>query len=201
MNKTTSPYTNKEPDQWLPITTKLVNNHPLKDKIVPIVLKSWDDIFISKIGSFSIGEEIFPSPQILSFLLHELVAHYLSLEFPTEYKVGVEKHEKDVHNIVNPSLGIEIKASSNKTQIFANRSYAQPATEAEEKDKNGYYIAINFEKISKENPHPKICLIRFGYLEHNDWVAQRSSTGQQARLKAEAYEGKLITLYQSNNSN
>lgn len=195
MANRTSPYSGKDIDLWHDITLELINMHPLRDKIVPIVLKSWDDIFNSRIGSFAIGEDIFPSPQIMSFFLHELVAHYLSLEFPEEYKVGTEKHEKDVHNIKNPDLGIEIKASSNKTQIFANRSYAQPSSDTEEKDKNGYYIAINFEKISQNNPHPKICLIRFGYLEHHDWIAQKSDTGQQARLKPEAYEGKLITLY------
>lgn len=195
MANRTSPYSGKDIDLWHDITLELINRHPLRDKIVPIVLKSWDDIFNSRIGSFAIGEDIFPSPQIMSFFLHELVAHYLSLEFPEEYKVGTEKHEKDVHNIKNPDLGIEIKASSNKTQIFANRSYAQPSSDTEEKDKNGYYIAINFEKISQDNPHPKICLIRFGYLEHHDWIAQKSDTGQQARLKPEAYEGKLITLY------
>lgn len=93
-------------------------------------------------------------------------------------------------------MGIEIKASSNPSQIFANRSYAQPSSGHELKDKNGYYLAINFEKVTRDNPHPKI-LIRFGFLEHNDWIPQSASTGQQARLSKSAYETKLITLYDS----
>lgn len=192
---TNSPYANKPIDEWLGITQNLVNEHPLKDKIVEVVLKSWEDIFKSKMGSFSIGKEIFPSPQIMSFFLHELVAHNLSLEFPDEYKVGELKKEKDLHNIKNPAMGIEIKGSSNPTQIFANRSYAQPSSDSETKDKNGYYITINFEKFTKNNNHPRILLIRFGYLEHKDWIAQTAATGQQARLNANAYQYKLITLY------
>ena len=120
-----SPYNGLNVEDWKSKTEELIKAHPLKEKIVPIVLKAWDDIFNSQMGSFKIGKDIFPSPQIMSFFLHELVAHYLSLEYPKEYKVGEAKKEKDVHNIINPQMGIEIKASSHPTQIFANRSYAQ----------------------------------------------------------------------------
>lgn len=192
-----SPYKNLPEDKWLDKTQELVNKHPLKNEIKDIVLKSWNDIFNSKIGSFSIGKEIFPSPQILSFFLHELVAHYLSLKYPKRYKVGELKNEKDVHDIVDPSMGIEIKASSDSSQIFANRSYAQPSSDSEKKDKNGYYLTINFEKISRSNPNPKITIIRFGYLEHKDWIAQKAETGQQARLSPNAYKSKLIEIYRA----
>ncbi len=190
-----SPYNKLPKKKWLDKTKELVDKHPLRNEIKDVVLKSWDDIFNSKIGSFRIGKEIFPSPQILSFFLHELVAHYLSLKYPQRYKVGESKNEKDVHDLEDPSMGIEIKGSSYATQIFANRSYAQPSSDSETKDKNGYYLTINFEKISKTNPHPKITIIRFGYLEHKDWVAQKAATGQQARLTPEAYQYKLIEIY------
>ena len=190
-----SPYKNLPVENWKSKTEELINKHPLKNKIVEIVLKSWDDIFKSKVGSFTIGKEITPSPQIMSFFLHELVAHYLSLEYPKQYKVGESKTEKDIHNMKKPELGIEIKASSNRTQIFANRSYAQPSSQSEEKDKNGYYIGINFEKFTKTNRTPQILQIRFGYLEHSDWIAQKSETGQQARLSPDADKNKFFVLY------
>lgn len=192
-----SPYKNLPKSKWLQKTDELVNAHPLFSEIRDVVLKSWNDIFESKIGPFSIGKEIFPSPQILSFFLHELVAHSLSLKYPGSYKVGELKNEKDVHNIADPSMGIEIKGSSNTTQIFANRSYAQPSSESETKDKNGYYLTINFEKVSKSNPRPKIRIIRFGWLEHKDWIAQKAATGQQARLTPDAYKYKLIEIYRA----
>jgi hypothetical protein len=42
---------------------------------------------------------------------------------------------------------------------------------------------------------PKIKIIRFGWLDHSDWIAQRAATGQQARLRPEAYQYKLLELY------
>ncbi|HAM97486.1 MAG TPA: ScaI family restriction endonuclease [Marinilabiliales bacterium] len=192
-----SPYKGKKVSEWSAITDKLIAIHPMTtDEIVETVLKSWDDIFNSKIGSFSIGKEIEPNPQIMSFLLHELVAHYLALKHPGVYKAGTEKSEKDIHCITDTSLSIEIKGSSHPNQIFANRSYAQPQSGNGQKDKNGYYIAINFEKFDDVKPNlPKILLIRFGYLEHTDWIAQTAATGQQARLSADVYNFKLKQIY------
>ena len=192
-----SPYKGKKGSDWSAITDELIAKHPMTtDEIVETVLKSWDDIFNSKIGSFSIGKEIDPNPQIMSFLLHELVAHYLSLKHPGVYKAGAVKSEKDIHCITNTSLSIEIKGSSHPNQIFANRSYAQPQSGIGQKDKNGYYIAINFEKFDVVKPNqPKILLIRFGYLEHTDWIAQAAATGQQARLSADVYNYKLKQIY------
>ncbi|MFK7946363.1 MAG: ScaI family restriction endonuclease [Saprospiraceae bacterium] len=192
-----SPYHGVEVENWQEVTNKLIAKHPLSDKeIIEVVLKSWDDIFNSQIGSFSIGKEIFPTPQIMSFFLHELVAHYLSLRYRSVYRVGVAKNEKDIHHITNQSLSVEIKGSSNKKQIFGNRSYAQPNSGKGQKDKNGYYITINFEKFPKnQSRRPEILIIRFGYLEHTDWIAQKSSTGQQARLGPDVYKYKLKELY------
>jgi hypothetical protein len=192
-----SPYYEKNISQWSTITDELIAKHPIStEEIVETVLKSWNDIFNSKIGSFFIGQEIFPSPQIMSFFLHELIAHYLSLKYPEIYKVGKEKKEKDIHCITDNTLSIEIKASSHPSQIFANRSYAQPQTEKVQKDKDGYYITVNFEKFENNLPaFPKIIAIRFGYLEHTDWIAQSSSTGQQARLSSDVYKYKLKKIY------
>lgn len=190
-------YNPTDTSEWQKVTDSLINYHPLNEKeIVSTVLKSWDDIFNSKIGSFYIGKEIFPTPQIMSFLLHELVAHYLSLKYNHLYRVGIAKNEKDIHHIKDQSLSVEIKASSHPNQIFGNRSYAQPNSGKGQKDKNGYYITINFEKFSKTlKKRPEILIIRFGYLEHSDWIAQVASTGQQARLSSAVYKHKLKTLY------
>ncbi len=192
-----SPYTNKDFSEWQDITDSLIAAHPLsEEEIVAVVLKSWEDIFTSKIGLFSIGKDIFPSPQIISFFLHELIAHYISSKHKAYFRVGVNKNEKDVHHILNSSLSIEIKCSSNSTQIFGNRSYAQPNLSNANKEKDGYYITVNFSKFSKSSKElPLVRIIRFGYLEHSDWVAQIAATGQQARLRPEAYKYKLKTIY------
>lgn len=93
--------------------------------------------------------------------------------------------------IPDDQFSIEIKTSSNKTQIFGNRSYAQIAT-SNKKSKAGYYLAVNFEKFEKTRKKPKILLIR---LDHSDWIGQKSTTGQQAKLSKETYDKKFKTLY------
>ena len=53
-----SPYQGKSIEKWSNITDKLIAKHPIKsDEIVETVLKSWEDIFNSKIGSFNIGKK------------------------------------------------------------------------------------------------------------------------------------------------
>lgn len=191
-----SPYINKDINNWLEITDRLISNHPLKqEKIIEIVLKSWDWIFKSKIGKFYIGKDIFPTPQIMSFLLHELVALALANEFKSVWKKGVTKNEKDLVYCPNSDFSIEIKASSDKQHVFGNRSYAQEESSTSIKTKSGYYITINFEKFNQQIK-PEIVLIRFGYLEHTDWIPQSSATGQQARLSLNSYKYKLRKIYQ-----
>jgi hypothetical protein len=112
------------------------------------------------------------------------------------YKVGKLINEKDIHCIKDESLSVEIKGSSHPNQIFANRSYAQPQSGIGQKDKNGYYITINFQKFNEITKElPKILMIRFGYLDHSDWIAQSSATGQQARLSKDVYNYKLKIIY------
>lgn len=196
MPPTSSPYVGEPIERWGDITDNLIALHPLtQEEIVRTVLDAWNDMFTSQIGGLYIGKEIFPSPQIMSTLLHELVAHKLGMLHPDTYRVARNKNEKDIHCITNPDLSIEIKASSNPNKIFANRSYAQPQSASGTKNKNGYYIAINFEKFKEGEGQPEILKIRFGYLEHSDWTAQASETGQQASLSSDANVHKLKLLY------
>lgn len=192
-----SPYANQPKEKWSEITNNLIAKHPLnQDDIKEIVLQSWNEIFVSKIGSFQIGKEIFPSPQIISFLMHELIPRNLEKKYCNSYKIGKSKDEKDIVHKTNNEFSVEIKASSNRNHVFANRSYAQPQKGSEKKRKDGYFITINFEKFLNGKPKPKILKIRFGYLEHSDWIAQKAPTGQQARLSPEAYKYKLKLIYE-----
>ncbi len=206
-----SPYFNIVVDKWKLITEKLIKNHPLSEKqIIDAVIISWKQIFESKIGPLSIGKQIFPSPQVMSNILHELIPYNLAQNVGNNYKVGTSKIEKDIVYLPNNRFSIEIKASSDKSNIFANRSYAQPATNSDTKDKNGYYIGVNFEKFLQDDNenyrkvkfddagnilYPKITQIKFGYLEHSDWIAQTSANGQQARLTPDAKKYKMLKIY------
>ena len=205
-----SPYYDKNEIDWKKITEKLIEKHPLtKEQIVNAVLTSWKQIFESKIGPLSIGIQIFPTPQIMSNIIHELIPYNLAQSVGNNYRVGVTKTEKDIVYEPDSSYSVEVKASSSKNDIYANRSYAQPSLDFDTKDKNGFYIGVNFEKFeilkdgkyravefdANENiTYPKITKIKFGYLEHTDWIPQSSAKGQQARLTKEAKKYKLIEL-------
>jgi hypothetical protein len=179
-------------------TRRLIAAHPLSSKeIVEVVLLSWDAIFKSKIGphGFRIGKHLFPKPQIMGFLLHELIPLEFSARYPLVWRGDKSSGEKDLVHVPDDGFSLEIKTSSHKTQIFGNRSYAQQSTDSK-KSKAGYCLAVNFEAFAKSRPIPRIRRIRFGWLDHDDWIGQRAATGQQARLRPECESKKLLVLYE-----
>ena len=195
---TNSSYTNKPVEKWFEITNMLINTHPLSSKeLIEVTLQCWNDIFNSKIGSkpFSIGKDILPSPQVMGFLLHELIPLELERRYPFKWRKDKTAHEKDLLYLPDDKFSIEIKTSSNKARVFGNRSYAQP-TQANKKSKSGYYLTINFGKFEDGAKElPKILLIRFGWLDHTDWRAQASASGQQSSLSPDVYRYKLPIIY------
>ncbi|WP_229600247.1 ScaI family restriction endonuclease [Vibrio metoecus] len=177
------------------VTQGLIDEHPIEeDDLVDVILSAWDNIFNSTFGSHRIGITIFPKPQIIGAILHELIPAELEARYPDEFRGEETADDKDIVCMSDDFYSIELKTSSNPTKIFANRSYAQKPTEGK-KSKDGYYIAVNFENFSKTNPSPKVLNIRFGWLDHSDWRGQASSTGQQASLSPETYQLKFKTLY------
>ncbi len=193
-----SPYQNQPKEKWLEITKTLLAQNPLEQEtFAKIVLEAWDCIFASDICGLRIGKDIFPNPQMLGYFVETLTAHRLAKAFPAVWKHGIAKNEKNIVCLTDDKFSFEMKASSSDGKIYANRSYAQEQSQNAEKDKNGYYTAINFEKFDDANLHkrPEITLIRLAYLEHTDWKAQKASTGQQASLPAEIYKYKFVTIY------
>ena len=196
-----SPYKNLPVSKWEKRTRELVQAHPLHaEEIVAIVLLAWEDISNSSIGRkpFHIGKDIFPKPQIISFLLHELIPLELMERYPKLWRGERVKNEKDLVYLPDEKYSVEIKASSHPSKIFGNRSYAQKSTEGKKalKSKSGYYLAINFEAFGKENKTDlKIVKIRFGWLDHEDWTGQTAATGQQASLSPDVEKYKLLHLF------
>lgn len=112
--------------------------------------------------------------------------------YPGVWRREETADEKDLVYIPDQDYSIEVKASSSVKSIFGNRSYAQEAASAK-KSKSGYYLAINFEKFVSAK-RPEITLVRFGWLDHFDWIGQAAATGQQARLDPNAERHKLLRL-------
>lgn len=198
--KYVSPYAGIKPVDWHQRTEELLLSYPLtREQIVKPILESWDSIFESKIGrhGIQIGKDIFPTPQIMASYLHELIPLEFAALYPGQWRGDLTADEKDLVHIPDRRFSAEIKTSSSPRKIFGNRSYAQESTTSK-KDKNGFYIAVNFEKFTQDRSspqRPQIRLIRFGWLDHSDWKGQDKATGQNASLRPDSEKGKLLTLY------
>lgn len=168
-------------------------------EVVTVVTEAWEAIFDSRIGpkGFHIGKHIFPKPQIMAFFLHELIPLEFAAMYPKLWRPERSAGDKDLVYIPDNSFSVEVKTSSHPTQIFGNRSYAQERRETSKKDKSGYYLAINFDKFDDTSSKPMLRRIRFGWLDHTDWIGQKAATGQQARLSPEVERAKLLTLYEA----
>lgn len=192
-----SPYAEIPVEHWPEITEALVHKHPLStDELVDVVLVTWNGIFESRFGSkgFHIGKDIFPKPQIMGFLLHELIPLELQARYPRDWCGERDGADKDIVFVSEPFFSIEVKTSSHPTRVFGNRSYAQESSEGK-KSKSGYYLTVNFQKCTSKTPSPKIVLVRFGWIDSSDWVGQAAATGQQAHLTPEAEKYKLKAIY------
>lgn len=196
------PYENLDETEFSKRTEELITMFPINmSTIVDIVLESWDDIFTvtNENGDFNIGKTIFPKPQMMGFFLESLINQKIKKIDPKTWVPDPSGFAKDIANINNERFSLEIKTSSNPKHIYGNRSYGQRG-ESAKKSKDGYYLAVNFEKFNKENPtkKPNIKMIRFGYLNFTDWVAQKKETGQQAYIPAHIESKKLITIWENN---
>jgi hypothetical protein len=186
-----SPYNGLPAEKWLGVTRELIEKHPLKmDFLADAVLVAWDEILSSSIGEARIGVDILPQPQIVGFFLHELIPIVISRRVDGWRRGSVGAQEKDLHCIDEPAFSIEIKTSSNARHIFGNRSYAQQAT-GRSREKAGYYLAVNFMGFGRADQIPRVLRIRFGWLDHSDWIGQTAAIGQQARLTTSADSYKL----------
>jgi hypothetical protein len=195
------PYENQNEEKWYEITQKLITDHPFDiEFITRIVLSSWNEIFTIKDDSenFKIGNTVFPRPQMMGFFLETIITQKIHVLYPNEWIPDRTGYAKDLENILNDFYSIEIKTSSSDKHIYGNRSYGKKGEDSK-KSKDGYYLAINFEKFTETNLHPKITMIRFGYLNYSDWKSQKSETGQQASIKPSIEKVKLLPIYLTKN--
>jgi hypothetical protein len=113
--------------------------------------------------------------------------------YPGIWRREETSDEKDLVYIPDQWFSVEIKTSSSNGRIFGNRSYTQE-TQTIKKSKSGYYLAVNFEKFPTAGRIPTVNLVRFGWLDHSDWIGQGAASGQQARLDPNVEQYKLLRL-------
>jgi hypothetical protein len=184
--------------EWIEKTRELLRAHPLDDKtLVAASTVSWNLIFASNIGGLEIGKDIFPSPQLMGAILHELIPLNMSRSLP-DWRREQMAAEKDLVYVPNADMSIEIKTSSDRASVFGNRSFGIDDSGRGKKAKDGYYLTVNFDKWHRTDPaikRPEIRIVRFGWIDHTDWVAQTSQSGQQSSLPAEIYNSQLLTIF------
>lgn len=134
----------------------------------------------------------------MGIFLHELISYKLNKRYPELWRKDKSKNDKDLVCIKDSKFSVEIKTTSHSSGIYGNKSYAQPDNDTKlNKCKAGYFIVISFEKFNKNNVDlaPKIKRIRFGWLDHDDWVPQKSSSGQQSYVKSYSKKHKMKVIY------
>src|SRR5260370_10721754 len=186
MSNPDDPYDGIPPKRWARVTQKLLQKHPLRSgEIVESVLVAWQGLHNTVLGrKLRVGKDIFPNPQIIGFLLHELIPVEVASRHAGEWRREKGKAEKDLVYIPNPRYSVEIKTSSHPTAIFGNRSYAQRSASGRlsSKARSGYFLTVNFRSAKTADEVGEITRIRFGWLEPTDWIGQSSQTGQQSRF-------------------
>lgn len=204
MNEIRYPYEGIPIEKWRNITEELIAEFPLTmETLVSIVKESWEDLFTitNRKNDFQIGLNVFPKPQMMGFFLEELITRKIQKLDPEVWVADPTGFAKDLININNPIYSVEIKTSSSKNRIYGNRSYGKKA-ELTKKAKDGYYLAVNFEKFKKDDMRfkPSLTMIRFGFLNHTDWVSQSANSGQAAHIPVEIERLKLITIWEKTTS-
>jgi len=135
----------------------------------------------------------------MGYFLHELIPLELARRYPEVWRREENATEKDLVCLLDDCFSIEIKTSSSNRNTYGNRSYTQLSTTGREgkKNKSGYYLVVNFQKFNQKNQGsqlPQINLVRFGWLDREDWQGQASDTGQQAKLSSDVESYKLLEL-------
>ncbi|MWB98316.1 ScaI family restriction endonuclease [Agromyces sp. MMS17-SY077] len=191
-----SPYFDVPDNERQAVTRELLREHPLSGQdVTNAVLDAWEDIFTSTIGVGRIGIDIFPTPQIMGFLLHELIPLRVSSSH-NGWRKDSEASEKDL--VFEPDLrfSTEVKTSSNSNLIYGNRSYGVENSGRGKKAKSGYYIAVNFQSWREAGRNqPRIRRVRFGWIDSTDWIAQTAETGQASSLPSIVYGSQLAIVF------
>lgn len=189
----TSPYAHRPVTQWSDVTRTLIASHPLTlGQIHDVAQTSWQRLWRTTVGDEVLGfplAELDPPATVIGYFFEKLIAKELTARLPGQWRGG-RGSEKDLHCISDPTRSIEIKSSGQLGyKVYGNRSYGQHVVNvgAAKKDKSGYYITINF--------HAQVLTrLRFGWIDADDWHAQKAATGQMAGLSDEVYRHKLETI-------
>jgi len=191
---TTSPYSGRPESAWLGITGKLVEKHPLKRGVLlQAAISTWGTLWQTTVGSgrTSVGlAELKVPATIIGYFFEILLAMELERRQPMVWRGSQSKDEKDLVYLPDPAFSVEIKTSGQRGfKVYGNRSYGQRTARdvPAKKEKSGYYITVNFFGQT-------LTLLRFGWIDADDWDPQEAPTGQMAGLGKAVYDYELLAI-------
>lgn len=189
-----SPYDGLNIEDWKSKTKELISEHPLNlEEIREFSVQSWDSLWETYVGSGCSRvslTDMNPPAQIVGHFFEKILARKLSKEYPDQWRGEISGGEKDLVYTENGRYSMEVKSSGQLgDKVFGNRSYGQGADSSTKKgDKSGYYLTVNFRDTT-------LTVLRFGWIDFEDWEAQSAASGQAATLNDSVYEHKLLDIY------
>jgi len=191
---TISPYSGKPESAWPRITQKLVSDHPLKPAACrEAALTAWNTLWQTTVGAGPLSvplADLRVPATVVGYFFEILLARELERRHPGIWRGNRSKDEKDLVYLPEPALSVEIKTSGQAGfKVYGNRSYGQKAGNdlLAKKEKSGFYLTVNFFGQT-------LTLIRFGWIDADDWDPQEAPTGQMAGLRRAVYDYKLIPI-------
>lgn len=189
-----SPYSGKAASEWLAITRRLVSRHPLRrSDLLDAVRVAWDTVWRTTIGagelSVPLGAVEVPAI-VVGYFFEVLLARELAHRYPSQWRGNQSKEEKDLVYRPDAAMSIEVKTSGQPGfSIYGNASSAKKArtNQVIKKEKSGYYLTVNF--VGRV-----LTLVRFGWIDAEDWKPQVAPSGQMAGLVPAVYQYKLLPL-------
>ena len=161
------------------------------DDIRDITLESGEYMLNDTLYGDPMVEVIRNAPNSGSFIGHIFPMAFRKIfipRYPKIFRPEQGPYEKDIVCLIDPSNSFEIKASTSVDDIRGNNSYAWGELE---KDKSSYYLSVNF------NPDSYVIdMIRFGWLDIEDWTKTLSGQGQGSTVKVKPRRTKMQKLYE-----
>lgn len=194
MTLPSSPYAGRPEREWRGITKRLLDAHPLKaDVLREVALVAWEKVWETTVGSGATAvrlADLNVPATVVGYFFEVLFAKEMHHRYPAEWRGNVSGDEKDLVNLSDPAMSVEMKTSGQRgLRVFGNRSYGQEIQKEgmAKKEKSGYYLTANFFRRT-------LALLRFGWNDAANWRPQSSPTGQMAALSDKAYEHKLVVI-------
>lgn len=166
-----------------------------RDTLVEIVLEAFDMVQTLRFGhgeaTQHYGKDFNLGGGTIGSIFELCFAKSLIRRFPSTWRRGISKCEKDFVHKFNPSLSFEMKTSSSSSGIFGSRQYIHGSGGV--KNRNGWLLAINYKK----SPPAMVTKIRVGIVHDSDWRASESKYCQSSYLPKEFLSNEMSVYYTS----